>query len=288
MITCENVCYSYDGRTRALDGVSLSVAAGEFVCLLGGNGSGKSTLAKHLNALLVPDEGRVVIDGRNTSSRRGRRAARRAVGYVMQHPERQLFAETVEKDVAFGPQNLKLPPDEVERRVSHALETVGLSSRRSDSPFTLSGGQRRLCALAGILAMEPRILVLDEPTAGLDPRGRAMLRRVLADLSEQGITLVQVTHSMEDAARSDRVVALDQSRLVAAGRPREVFSRDNERRLREGGLGVPRSLRVARELEDRDWPALGDPLTTDELVAAIRGRAERAKATVPFAREAEC
>ena len=284
----EHVTFSYGRRERALDDVSFEVPAGSSTAIIGQTGSGKSTLLRLLCGLERPDEGRVVVDGHDTSSRRGSKAARRAVGYVMQHPERQLFAETVEKDVAFGPRNLKLPAAEVERRVSRAIETVGLTARRNDSPFTLSGGQRRLCALAGILAMEPRILVLDEPTAGLDPRGRTMLRRVLARLSERGITLVQVTHSMEDAARSERVVALDQSRLVAIGTPREVFSRDNERRLREGGLGIPRSLRVARELEDRGWPPLGDPLTTDELVAAIRARAERAKVTVPFAREGRC
>ena len=284
----EHVTFSYGRGERALDDVSFEVPAGSSTAIIGQTGSGKSTLLRLLCGLERPDEGRVVVDGHDTSSRRGSKAARRAVGYVMQHPERQLFAETVEKDVAFGPRNLKLPAAEVERRVSRAIETVGLTARRNDSPFTLSGGQRRLCALAGILAMEPRILVLDEPTAGLDPRGRTMLRRVLARLSERGITLVQVTHSMEDAARSERVVALDQSRLVAIGTPREVFSRDNERRLREGGLGIPRSLRVARELEDRGWPPLGDPLTTDELVAAIRARAERAKVTVPFAREGRC
>ncbi|MBM6813935.1 ATP-binding cassette domain-containing protein [Olsenella uli] len=284
----EHVTFSYGRGERALDDVSFEVPAGSSTAIIGQTGSGKSTLLRLLCGLERPDEGRVVVDGHDTSSRRGSKAARRAVGYVMQHPERQLFAETVKKDVAFGPRNLKLPAAEVERRVSRAIETVGLTTRRNDSPFTLSGGQRRLCALAGILAMEPRILVLDEPTAGLDPRGRAMLRRVLSRLSEQGITLVQVTHSMEDAARSERVIALDQSRLVAIGTPREVFSRDNERRLREGGLGIPRSLRVARELEDRGWPPLGDPLTTDELVAAIRARAERAKVTVPFAREGRC
>ena len=219
----------------------------------------------------TPDEGRVIVADNDTTTRRGRRAARGCMGYVMQHPERQLFAETVEKDVAFGPRNLGLPEGEVARRVTEALELVGLAKRRDVSPFKLSGGQRRLCALAGILAMEPRVLVLDEPTAGLDPRGRAMLRRVLARLRERGVTLVQVTHNMEDAARADRVLALDQARLVADGAPSEVFSRKNERRLTESGLGIPRALRVARELERRGWPPLGEPLTTDELVASIRG-----------------
>ena len=154
--------------------------------------------------------------------------------------------------------------------MGRALRLVGLEGRRDVSPFKLSGGQRRLCALAGVLAMEPRVLVLDEPTAGLDPRGRAMLRRVLGRLREAGVTLVQVTHSMEDAARADRVIVLDESRLVADGTPAEVFSAEGEQRLVEGGLGIPRALRVARELERRGWPPLGDPLTTDELVAALQ------------------
>ena len=276
-VQVERVSFSYSGRSQALEDVSLEILEGTSTAIVGQTGSGKSTLLRLLCGLEVPDSGRIVVAGNDTSTRRGRKAVRRVIGYVMQHPERQLFAETVEKDVAFGPRNLHLSEGEVTRRVDAALELVGLSERRDASPFTLSGGQRRLCALAGILAMEPEVLILDEPTAGLDPRGRAMLRRVLARLRERGITLVQVTHSMEDAARSDRVIALDQSRLVAAGTPREVFSPANERRLVQSGLGIPRSLRVARELERRGWPALGEPLTTDELVGAIC-----AKGTAPF------
>ena len=270
IVSVDHVTFSYGRATPALDDVSLAIEEGSSVAIIGQTGSGKSTLLRLLCGLEVPDAGRVTVDGNDTSTRRGRRAVRRVIGYVMQHPERQLFAETVEKDVAFGPRNLRLPEEEVSRRVTRALEIVGLSGQREASPFTLSGGQRRLCALAGILAMDPKVLVLDEPTAGLDPRGRAMLRRVLARLRERGITLVQVTHSMEDAARCDRVIALDQSRLVSAGVPRAVFSRENEQRLKEGGLGVPRSLRVARELERRGWPPLGEPITTDELVNAIK------------------
>ena len=269
VISVERASFSYGRGAQALEDVSFEIAAGTSTAIVGQTGSGKSTLLRLLCGLESPDAGRVVVAGGDTRTRRGRKAARRAIGYVMQHPERQLFAETVEKDVAFGPRNLGLPEPEVQDRVTRALELVGLAGRRDASPFKLSGGQRRLCALAGILAMEPGILVLDEPTAGLDPRGRAMLRRVLVRLRERGITLVQVTHSMEDAARADRVIALDQSRLVAVGTPREVFSPESERRLTEGGLGIPRSLRVARELERRGWPTLGDPLITDELVAAI-------------------
>ena len=270
IVQMEGVGFSYDGRSQALDDVSLVVEEGVSTAIVGQTGSGKSTLLRLLCGLETPDWGSVVVAGSDTSTRRGRRAVRSAVGYVMQHPERQLFAETVEKDVAFGPRNLRLPEDEVRRRVDKALEVVGLSTRRDASPFTLSGGQRRLCALAGILAMRPRVLVLDEPTAGLDPHGRAMLRGVLARLQAADVTIIQVTHSMEDAARSDRVVVLDQSRLIAAGDPRTVFAEKNEGLLAACGLGIPRSLRVARALEHRGWPALGDPLTTDELVEMIR------------------
>ena len=271
VITVEHAFFSYGRHIHALEDVSFEIAPGTSTAIIGQTGSGKSTLLRLLCGMETPDEGRVIVADNDTTTRRGRRAARGCMGYVMQHPERQLFAETVEKDVAFGPRNLGLPEGEVARRVTEALELVGLAKRRDVSPFKLSGGQRRLCALAGILAMEPRVLVLDEPTAGLDPRGRAMLRRVLARLRERGVTLVQVTHNMEDAARADRVLALDQARLVADGAPSEVFSRKNERRLTESGLGIPRALRVARELERRGWPPLGEPLTTDELVASIRG-----------------
>ena len=270
LLQVEHVSFSYGRRGRALEDVSFEIAPGTSTAIIGQTGSGKSTLLRLLCGLETPDEGRVVVSGNDTSRRRGRRAARGCVGYVMQHPERQLFAETVEKDVAFGPRNLGCAEEEVARRVTKALELVGLAGRRDVSPFKLSGGQRRLCALAGILAMEPAMLVLDEPTAGLDPRGRAMLRSVLASLRERGVTLIQVTHSMEDAARADRVIALDEARLVADGTPEEVFSRENEGRLTGSGLGIPRALRVARELERRGWPTLGNPLTTDELVSALQ------------------
>ena len=276
VVSVEHVSFSYGPRTRALNDVSLALEPGTSTAIIGQTGSGKSTLLRLLCTLEAPDEGRVLLAGQDVSTRAGRRAARAEIGYVMQHPERQLFAETVEKDVSFGPRNLHLPADEVSRRVTDALELVGLAEKRGASPFKLSGGQRRLCALAGVLAMRPRVLVLDEPTAGLDPRGRAMLRRVLSRLREQGITLVQVTHSMEDAARADRVVVLNESRVMAEGAPREVFSRGNEGRLASAGLGVPRSLRVARALEDRGFAPLGDPITTDELVTAIEARSAKA------------
>lgn len=263
------VSYSYTPRRAALDDVSFQVLEGETCAVVGQTGSGKSTLLRLLCGLEAPDAGSVEVAGASTATKRGRRDVRRAVGYVMQHPERQLFAQTVESDVAFGPRNMGLPADEVARRVNHALDLVGLAAKKDLSPFELSGGQKRLAAIAGVLAMQPKLLVLDEPTAGLDPRGRAGLRRLLAELRSHGVTIVQVTHSMEDAARADRVVVLDESRVIADGAPAEVFSPENAERLLACGLGIPRPLAYARELEKNGAPALGDPLTIEELAAAL-------------------
>lgn len=268
------VSYSYGREVKALDGVSLQVRAGQSTAIVGQTGSGKSTLLRLLCGLEVPDAGSVSVAGHATADKRGRRAVRRAVGYVMQHPERQLFAETVAKDVAFGPTNMGLPAAEVGRRVDHALELVGLSHKREASPFELSGGQRRLAAIAGILAMEPELLVLDEPTAGLDPRGRAHLRRVLDDLIAHGVTLVQVTHSMDDAARADHVVVLDQSRVIAEGAPAEVFCETNEPLLTACGLGIPRPLAYAHAYAERTGRDLGRPLTIEALAGALAAAEE--------------
>ena len=268
---CEvrGVDYSYTRGKKALDGVSFDVRRGESVAVVGQTGSGKSTLTRLVCGLEAPDAGSVTVNGATTAKKRGRRAVRASVGYVMQHPERQLFAPTVAEDVAFGPRNQGLSSEEVASRVDYALDLVGLAQKRDRSPFELSGGQRRLAAIAGIIAMKPGLLVLDEPTAGLDPRGRARLRALLADLRASGVTLVQVTHSMEDAARADRVVVLDQSRVVADGAPAEVFSRANEAQLKACGLGIPKALAHARALEAAGHAPLGDPLTTEALAHAL-------------------
>lgn len=263
------VSYSYTPRHAALNDVSFQVLEGETCAVVGQTGSGKSTLLRLLCGLEAPDAGSVEVAGASTATKRGRRDVRRAVGYVMQHPERQLFAQTVESDVAFGPRNMGLPADQVARRVDHALDLVGLAAKKDLSPFELSGGQKRLAAIAGVLAMQPKLLVLDEPTAGLDPRGRAGLRRLLAELHAHGVTIVQVTHSMEDAARADRVVVLDESHVIADGTPAEVFSPENAERLHACGLGIPRPLAYARALEKKGAPALSDPLTIEELAAAL-------------------
>ena len=272
-ILARDLGFSYGPDAQALDGVSLEVPVRATTAIVGQTGSGKSTLLRLLCGLEAADAGSLTVCGINAATKRGRRQIRRAVGYVMQHPERQLFAQTVAEDVAFGPRNQGLSAAEVERRVAHALDLVGLTDRRDASPFELSGGQQRLAAIAGVLAMEPELLVLDEPTAGLDPRGRARLRALMADLAAHGVTLLQVTHSMEDAARADHVVVLDQSHVLAAGTPAEVFCPANEPQLTAVGLGLPRPLAYACEhaLDAR-------PLTLEALVAALRAQdAEEAR-----------
>lgn len=272
-ILARDLGFSYGPDAQALDGVSLEVPVRATTAIVGQTGSGKSTLLRLLCGLEAADAGSLTVCGINAATKRGRRQIRRAVGYVMQHPERQLFAQTVAEDVAFGPRNQGLSAAEVERRVAHALDLVGLADRRDASPFELSGGQQRLAAIAGVLAMEPELLVLDEPTAGLDPRGRARLRALMADLAAHGVTLLQVTHSMEDAARADHVVVLDQSHVLATGTPAEVFCPANEPQLTAVGLGLPRPLAYAREhaLDAR-------PLTLEALVAALRAQdAEEAR-----------
>ena len=279
VVLAEDVHFSYEQSRRwrrganvapaALDGVTLEVPRGAHVALVGQTGSGKSTLLRLVAALEVPDQGRIEVDGLTTADRKHRRQLHGRVGYVMQRPERQLFAETVAADVAYGPTNLGLSASEVERRVQQALALVGLSGKDDASPFQLSGGQQRLCALAGILAMEPDLLVLDEPTAGLDPRGRRNLRRILDDLNAAGTTLVEVTHAMEDAARADLVAVLDGGRVVLTGTPTQVFSADNAEKLHDMGLGIPRPLAFARAMEDAGCAPLGEPLTNEALADAI-------------------
>ena len=274
-VSVREVSYSYrsvDARNDthpALDGVSLEVARATNTVIIGQTGSGKSTLLRLLCALELPDVGRIVVDGTDTRDRKGRRALHGHVGYVMQHPERQLFAETVAEDIAFGPKNLHLPKDEITRRCRRALKLVGLLGLEEASPFELSGGQQRMCAIAGILAMQPNILILDEPTAGLDPRRRGDLSRILRVLQRSGVTIVQVTHSREIAVRADEVIVLDQSRVMTHGAPREVFSYQNEALLHESGLGLPTSLDWARRLRTAGIACAEAPLTLEELARSI-------------------
>lgn len=250
----------------ALADVSLTVQDGEFLAIIGPTGSGKSTLVQHFNGLLRPTRGRVVVNGLDLSDRRvNLRRVRQEVGLVFQYPEHQLFEETVLADVAFGPRNLGFSPEEVEHRVERALEMVGLGREvLPRSPFELSGGQTRRVAIAGVLAMGPRVLVLDEPTAGLDPRGREeILSRIRGLHADYGLTVVLVTHQMEDVARlAQRVAVLDRGRLLMVGSPREVFAQAEL--LERVGLGVPAVGRVMHLLRGRGWPVRTDVLTEEE------------------------
>ena len=296
-VAVADVSYSYAGdvtaqgvRRQALDGVSLSIPRGLRTAIVGQTGSGKSTLVRLMCALEVPDAGHVVVDGVDTARKRDRRLVHQKIGYVMQHPERQLFAQTVAQDVAYGPRSMGLPAPEVDRRVARALELVGLSDLREASPFDLSGGQQRLCAIAGILAMHPQTLVLDEPTAGLDPHGREELRAILDALSARGVTIVQVTHSMDDAAHCDHVIVLDNAHVLAQGAPQDVFAVANARALRECGLGLPRPLSWARDLAEAglalDLAPHAAPLTTGALADALAALATPAPASPDDPREA--
>ncbi|MBQ9058846.1 MAG: ATP-binding cassette domain-containing protein [Atopobiaceae bacterium] len=273
-IELQHVSYSYNrlesGHKRTINDISTRIEAGERVAIVGQTGSGKSTLVRLICSLELPDEGKVLINGIDNSHKRARRQLWGKVGYVMQHPERQLFAETVAEDVAYGPKNLGLAADEVERRCNEALELVGLAHRKDSSPFKLSGGQQRLAAIAGILAMAPNTIVLDEPMAGLDPQGRLQLRRILKSINASGVTVVQVTHSMESATHANHVIVLKDGSILMEGSPREVFSPANKALLRKTGLGIPKPLAWSLDLEEAGVPYLGKPLTTTELSDALK------------------
>ena len=274
-----HVCFSYVEKA-VLDDFNLEVAPGELVALLGCTGSGKSTIARLACALEAPSAGTVEVCGISTQDRRRRRELRGKIGFVMQRPERQLFAETVFDDVAYGPRNLGLSADEVTRRVNEQLEFLQIAHKAQASPFELSGGQQRMVALAGVLAMNPEVLVLDEPVAGLDPSAARRLRRAIRSLHERGTAILLISHSMEDVARlADRVVALDHGRVGLDGSPGHVF-RKNEERLHDLGLGVPSTLSLSHELEGHlglGRGALGSPLRVSELVRAVGTyRGERA------------
>ncbi len=266
MIRCENIVYSYDGATRALDGVKLTIADGEFLCVLGGNGSGKSTLAKHLNALLVPDKGRVTVEGLDTADPEYVYDIRSRVGLVFQNPDDQLVATLVADDVAFGPENLGVAPQDIEAGVARALDAVGLGGFERRETHALSGGQKQRVAIAGVLAMKPHVIVLDEATAMLDPRGRRGLMRAARALHEQGMTVVMITHFMEEAADADRVVVLDQGKIALEGTPAEVLTHADE--LLGLELDVPPSCALAVAL-GRGGVAVTPQVDEDAMVAEI-------------------
>lgn len=271
-IELENVSYSYhrgqEHEFSALRGVSLSIAQGEFVAVLGANGSGKSTLAKHLNALLLPTEGRCLVAGMDTADMEAAWKIRQQVGMVFQNPDNQIIAAVVEDDVAFGPENLGVPPEEIRQRVDAALETVNMGKYRTFAPHLLSGGQKQRIAIAGALAMETNCLVLDEPTAMLDPQGRAEVLSTVERLHrEKGITVVYITHFMEEAAAADRIIVMEKGRIVGEGTPREIFARPD--RLREWNLDVPLAAEIAARLRERGFRLPEGIYENKELVGAL-------------------
>lgn len=271
-VAFEQVSFSYDGERDALEDIDLVVDDGEFLGVIGHTGSGKSTLVQLMNALLVPTAGRVLVDGMDTRERKLRRKVRTTVGLAFQYPETQLFANTVAEDVAFGPRNLDLPDDEVDRRVREALERVGMDYAEvaQRSPFDLSGGQQRRVALAGILAMEPRVLVLDEPAAGMDSATVSEIRAYLRELNDQGLTIVLVSHSMDDVAElCSRIIVLDHGTLHMQGTPAELFTAQNAAELRRINLGVPRATKFALELAERGLEVPGPILDERQLVEVL-------------------
>ena len=252
-----------------LDGVDLEIRQGSFVAVLGHNGSGKSTLAKHLNAILLPSGGKVYVLGMDTVDERDLLDIRRTVGMVFQNPDNQIVANVVEEDVAFAPENLGVPSDEIRRRVDDALKAVGMYEYREHAPHLLSGGQKQRVAIAGVIAMQPRCIVLDEPTAMLDPIGRAdVLRTIRALNREKGITVVLITHHMDEAAQADRLVVMAKGKVVADGAPKQVFQ--DVEGLKAVGLTVPQTTQLLWELRQEGLNVPLDALSDEECAEALR------------------
>ena len=266
-VSVRDVTFSY--QKPVLKNISVDVQKGSHVAVIGSTGSGKSTLARLICALDTPDTGSLFVTGLDTRQKQNRRKLHGIVGYVMQRPERQLFAQTVAEDVAFGPTNLGLSACDVISAVNAALELVGLSHKADASPFELSGGQQRLCALAGVIAMHPKVLVLDEPTSGLDPYYCSELRKIINSVLEDGCTVIELTHSMEDAAETDQIIVLHEGDLVFSGSPQQKFTHFSEAEFQELGLGIPHALAWAQHLSRTTGINLGEPLTLSDLVDAL-------------------
>lgn len=264
IISFKNVHFTYPGDDQeSLCGIDLDIAAGSFVAVLGHNGSGKSTLAKHMNAILVPDEGQVLIDGIDTADEERVIDVRRTVGMVFQNPDNQIVANVVEDDVSFAPENLGVPPEEIRRRVDEALKQVDMYDFRMHAPHLLSGGQKQRVAIAGVIAMQPRIIVLDEPTAMLDPQGRAEVIGTITKLCrENGMTVVLITHHMDECVGADRLIVMSNGHIVADGTPKDVFA-DVALMDREG-LSVPATVRLMHELRDAGWALPEDELDVED------------------------
>ncbi len=277
MIRAEKLTFDYaktneegnvESWKRAVDGVDLEVRSGEFIAILGHNGSGKSTLAKHINAILLPTEGTLWVDGMDTKDEDKLWDIRQDAGMVFQNPDNQIIGTVVEEDVGFGPENLGVPTDEIWERVEESLKAVGMLKYRKHSPNRLSGGQKQRVAIAGVMAMHPRCIVLDEPTAMLDPHGRKSVIRTVQKLNrEEQITVILITHYMEEVIEADRVIVMDDGKVVMQGTPREIFSQVN--RLKELRLDVPQATLVAYELQKKGFPLRNGILSNEELVEEL-------------------
>ena len=277
MVQSEKLIFDYEKRDdegnvigfdRAIDEVNIEVEPGSFVAILGHNGSGKSTLAKHLNAILLPTGGTVWVDGRDTKAPEELWEIRQSAGMVFQNPDNQIIGTVVEEDVGFGPENLGVPTNEIWERVENSLKAVGMLHRRKASPNKLSGGQKQRVAIAGVIAMEPKCIVLDEPTAMLDPNGRKEVLKTIQQLREKkNITVILITHFMEEVVDADKVYVMDNGHVVMEGTPREIFSQVD--RLKEYRLDVPQVTALAYELRKRGADIPEGILKMDELVEAL-------------------
>lgn len=279
MLRTENLTFEYirrdeegnvEGITTAVNGVNIDVKKGEFISILGHNGSGKSTLAKHFNALLFPTEGTVWVDGMNTREGKNLWDVRQQAGMVFQNPDNQIIGQVVEEDVGFGPENMGVPTKEIWERVEESLKTVGMYEYRKSSPNHLSGGQKQRVSIAGVIAMHPKCIVFDEPTAMLDPNGRKEVIRAARALNDvEGITIILITHYMEEVIYSDKVFVMDKGQVTMQGTPREIFSQVD--RLKELRLGVPQVTLLANELQKRGLNVPNGILDRKELVEALKG-----------------
>ena len=279
IIKTENLHFAYaiEGglAPSVLDGVDLSIEEGSFVAVLGHNGSGKSTLAKHLNAILLPTGGKVYVDGLDTCDDDELLNIRRTVGMVFQNPDNQIVANVVEEDVAFAPENLGVPPEEIRRRVDDALAMVGMSEYANHAPHLLSGGQKQRIAIAGVIAMRPRCIVLDEPTAMLDPIGRDEVLKTIRLLNKNyGITVVLITHHMDEAAQADRLVVMSKGKIIADGAPKTVFQRVEE--LKAVGLTVPETVELCYQLRQEGVDLPLDAISDEECAKALSKALSRA------------
>ena len=277
MIRAEKLVFEYDkrdedgnviGSRRAIDGVDIDIPQGSFVAVLGHNGSGKSTLTKHMNAILVPTDGTMWVDGKDTKDMEKLWEIRQSAGMVFQNPDNQIIGTVVEEDVGFGPENLGVPTKEIWKRVEDSLRAVGMLDRRKDSPNKLSGGQKQRVAIAGVIAMEPKCIVLDEPTAMLDPNGRKEVISAVEKLRrEKNVTVILITHYMEEVVDADQVFVMDDGRIVMHGTPREIFSRVDE--LKKYRMDVPQVTMLADELIHRGVDLPKGILRREELVEAL-------------------